>query len=68
MTASLYKKYVTDSLTHNVTFSFVEHYPLVVYRFGRSLWFCHLELEKEAISDGRWSENGRCRWQGDFEF
>ena len=26
--------------------------PLFVDRFGRSLRFCHLELDKEATSDG----------------
>ena len=34
-------------LTH-VTFRF---FPLIVDRFGRSLRFCHLEFDKEAISD-----------------
>ena len=26
--------------------------PLFVDRFGRSLWFCYLEFDKEAIFDG----------------
>ncbi len=33
--------------------------PLYVERFGRSLRFCYLELEEEAISDGLRSENDR---------
>ncbi len=31
-------------------------------RFGRSLQFCHLELDKEAISDNCRSENERYWW------
>ncbi len=46
--------YVTDSLhlsrTH-FTFSFIDHITIVVDRFERSLRFCHLEFDKEAISD-----------------
>ncbi len=48
-----------DSLTHNVTFIPVDHISVVVDLFGRSLWFCHLEFEQEAISEGQRSENGR---------
>ncbi len=36
-------------------------YPLFVDRFGRFLRFYHLEFDKEAISDGFGSENGRLR-------
>ncbi len=32
-----------------LTFSSIS--PLFVDRFGRSLWFCHLEFDKEAISN-----------------
>ncbi len=32
-------------------------YPLFVDRFGRSLRVCHIEFDKEAISDGCRSEN-----------
>ncbi len=27
-------------------------YPLFVDRFGRSLWFCHLDFDEEAIYGG----------------
>ncbi len=50
------------SQTHSVTPSFPGRLaisdisPLFVDRFGRSLRFCHLEFDKEAIYDER-SEN-----------
>ena len=47
---SLLHIYVTDSVTGHLAFSSI--YPLFVNRFGRSLRFCHMELDKEAISDG----------------
>ena len=40
---------VTDSLPNNVMFSFVNNIFVVVDRFGRSLWFNHLEFNTEAI-------------------
>ena len=52
---------MSDSLTH-LTFSFVDHAPLFVDRFRRSLRFCYLEFNKEAISDGCRSGNARYRW------
>ena len=36
--------------------------PLFVDRFRRSLRFCHIEFEKEAISDRCRIENARYRW------
>ena len=41
--------------------------PLFVDRFGRSLRYCYLEFDKEALSDGCRSENIWYRWKG-FEF
>ncbi len=40
---------VTDSLTSRLALSTIS--PLVVDLFGRNLWFCHLEFDKEAIYD-----------------
>ncbi len=34
---------------------------LFVDRFGRSLRFCHVEIDKEENSDDKRSENGRYR-------
>ncbi len=42
----------THSLTNSQMLIFFVHISVIVGRFGRSLWFCHLELENEAISDG----------------
>ena len=47
---------LTPSLTHRHS-AFSTIYPLLVDRFGRSLQFCNLEFDKEAISDGYMSEN-----------
>ncbi len=41
----------TQSLTHKCL-AFSSLTPLFVDRFGRSLGFCHPEVDKEAISDG----------------
>ncbi len=43
---------VTNLLSHNVMFSYVDHISDVVDPFGRSLRFCHLEFDIEAISNG----------------
>ena len=51
-----------DSLTHNVTFTFMTISPLFVYRCGRSLRFFQKEFDKEAISDGKRSKNDHYRW------
>ena len=40
---------VTDSLTGRLALSTIS--PMVVDLLGRSLLFCHLEFDKEAISD-----------------
>ena len=40
------------SQTHSQTYSYFPIYPLYVDRFGRSMWFCLLEFDKEAIADG----------------
>ncbi len=51
------------SLNHNVTHSFFDHISHVCDdRFGRSLRFCHLEFDKEAIYDGCKSKNARYQW------
>ena len=43
---------VTDSLRHSLTGRVISSTsPLFVDRFGRSLQFCYLEFDKEAISD-----------------
>ena len=56
---------VTDSLrpslTHG-TFSYNAHISVVVDRFERSLRFCYLEFDMEAISDICRSENAQYRW------
>ena len=41
---------ITDSITHG-TYSFFVHIFVFVDQFGLSLRFCHLEFDKEAISD-----------------
>ena len=38
--------------------------PLFVYQFRRTLRFCHLEFDTDAISDGCRRENARYRWGG----
>ncbi len=48
------------SQTHSRTKETIS--PLFVDQFGRYLRFCHLEFDKEAISDGCRSENARYRW------
>ncbi len=55
-------------LTYNVTFSLLDHISSVFMdRFEHSFRFCHLEFEKEPISDGCRSENGQFLW-GDLNF
>ena len=41
--------HVTDSLTGRL--ALYAKSPLFVDRFGRSLWLCHLQLDKKVISD-----------------
>ena len=41
-------------------------FPLFVDRFGRSLRFCHLEFDKEAITDGFKSHSDVFREEGDI--
>ncbi len=53
----------THSLTHSQRLALSIIYPLFVDRFWRSLQFCHLELDKAAISDGYMRENGRYQWE-----
>ncbi len=40
--------------------------PLFVNRFGCSLQFCHLEFDKEAITDGLKSHSDVFREEGDI--
>ena len=40
------------SKTHLQKFSLFVHISVVVDRFGRSLLFCYLDFDTEAISDG----------------
>ena len=48
-----------ESLTHNVTFTFITISPLFVYRCGRSLRFFQKECDKEAVKR---SKNDHYRW------
>ena len=44
---------VTDSLRQSWDeLTLLAIFPKFVDRFGRSLRFCHLEIDEEAISDG----------------
>ncbi len=53
--------FLEAQLTHGrLVFSVI--YPLFLDIFGRSLRVCHLELYKEASSDGCRIENTRYRW------
>ena len=54
---------LTDSLSHNVSFSFVDHFTVVMDRFVCSSRFYHLEFDKEAIFDGWRVENDPYRWR-----
>ena len=50
------------SQTHSVSqesLAFSTISPLFMDQFGRSLQFCNIEFEMEAISDGCRSENAR---------
>ena len=61
----VFRSSVTDSLVPSLTHShlaFSAKSSLFVVRFGRSLRFCHLGFDKEAISDGCRSEIVRYRW------
>ena len=53
-----------DTLVFSTRLALSTRSPLLLYRFWR---FCYLEFDKEAISDGDMSENGRYLW-GWFEF
>ncbi len=51
---------VTDPFTHSQHHvKLCRPYLLFVDRFRRSLLFCHVEFDKEAISDGQRSKHGR---------
>ncbi len=47
-------------LTSRLAFSSISQ--LFADQFKRSLRFCYLEFDKEAISDGRRSKKARYRW------
>ena len=57
---------LTLSLTHG-SFSFFSNISVVMDRLGRSLQFCHLEFNKEAINYGCRSKNARY-WRGFWNF